>query len=222
MRKPILVVWTRTSESLTGVDPAMTNTSVAEEWRQIVIEGVAMPHSISSLGRVRRDVSVHGSAKAGHIMATTVVSGYHRAFLCGDGKRRWILVHRLVAAAFIGPRPDGLDVNHKNGIKADNRPENLEYCTRSQNVLHCRDVLGRGAYFKPGEGAPRGKLTEKQVRWFLARVHSKPFGWMTRIAKRWGVNSASLSRVKSREVWSHIVVGANVEADLRDSSQGTH
>jgi hypothetical protein len=50
-----------------------------------------------------------------------------------------MFVHRIVAAAFIGPCPDGLEINHKNGIKLDNRAENLEYTTRSANMKHAYD-----------------------------------------------------------------------------------
>lgn len=45
-------------------------------------------------------------------------------------------VHRIVIAAFIGPAPDGLVVNHKNGVKTDNRVSNLEYVTPEENAWH--------------------------------------------------------------------------------------
>jgi hypothetical protein len=52
-------------------------------------------------------------------------------------------VHRMVAMAFHGVPADGLEVNHINGIKTDNRPENLEWVTRLENVRHSIHVLGR-------------------------------------------------------------------------------
>lgn len=45
-------------------------------------------------------------------------------------------LHQLVLSAFVGPCPTGMEVNHKNGIRDDNRLENLEYCTSSENTLH--------------------------------------------------------------------------------------
>lgn len=52
-------------------------------------------------------------------------------------------IHRLVAKAFVPGFVDGLDVNHKNGLRADNVWTNLEWMTRSQNIQHSYDVLGR-------------------------------------------------------------------------------
>jgi hypothetical protein len=67
-----------------------------------------------------------------------VTNGYYRTILKRDNKYYNLAAHRLVLITFDGDYPD-LDVNHKNGIKTDNRIENLEWCTRSENIKHSFD-----------------------------------------------------------------------------------
>ena len=66
--------------------------------------------------------------------------GYRQAFLSYHGEWHSALLHRLVLAAFAGPCPDGYEVNHKNGDKADNRLLNLEYITPSANTKHAAET----------------------------------------------------------------------------------
>lgn len=64
-------------------------------------------------------------------------NGYLVVYICGNGRRQAINVHRLVAMAFIPhPLQSELDVNHLDGLKQNNRTENLEWCTRKQNMEH--------------------------------------------------------------------------------------
>lgn len=51
-------------------------------------------------------------------------------------KSKMAKVAHLVAEAFIGPRPEGLVINHLDGVKENNRPSNLEYCTVGENNRH--------------------------------------------------------------------------------------
>jgi hypothetical protein len=63
--------------------------------------------------------------------------GYKEATIYFNGKQKTILVHRLVLETFTPTNQmDSLDVNHINGVKTDNKLSNLEWCTRSQNIIH--------------------------------------------------------------------------------------
>lgn len=72
----------------------------------------------------------------------TVVEGYQRIVLMKGAIKKRYMCHRLVAQEFV-PNPDNKPfVNHINGNKADNRAENLEWVTQSENELHSHSILG--------------------------------------------------------------------------------
>lgn len=108
-----------------------------------------------SLYLINREGSVYSLRSKRFIKQNVHSLGYRQFYLTFfDGGGQWYKAHRLVAMQFI-PNPNGLsDVNHKNGIKHDNRVENLEWLSHSDNVLHSYRVLGRdksriGASKKP-------------------------------------------------------------------------
>ena len=101
-----------------------------EIWRDI--PGYAGIYQISNFGRVR-NLNWHKSHKTKILNLKPDNSGYVKLRI---KKEKTLKVHRLVALAFI-PNPDGLpQINHKNENKADNRVENLEWCTAQYNVLY--------------------------------------------------------------------------------------
>lgn len=73
------------------------------------------------------------------------------------------LAHRLIADVFVENPNNKKLINHKNGIKDDNRAENLEWCTQLENVRHARDVLGV-RFTLPGRDNPNARVTEKETR----------------------------------------------------------
>jgi hypothetical protein len=78
------------------------------------------------------------------IMKPSVSSnGYVLMSFQKNGKKTRQLLHRLVGQVFVPGYEERLQINHKNGIKTDNRAENLEWVTPKQNIAHLRDVLGR-------------------------------------------------------------------------------
>lgn len=118
-----------------------------EVWKQI--DGFNSRYFISSRGNVKSiDTLVNttnGSKRLfkGCNKKTRLDSNgrYVLVDLSCDGKSKTMLVHRLVAAAFLGDI-SGVEVNHKNGITNDNNVENLEIATRSENERHKYSQLG--------------------------------------------------------------------------------
>ena len=92
-------------------------------------------YEVSNQGRVR-------NAHTGLVLRPRKCrSGYFDVLLHYKGQEKRFYVHNLVATAFVEGWRKGLEVNHKNGVKTDNRAENLEWVTASENRQHARDVL---------------------------------------------------------------------------------
>jgi hypothetical protein len=89
-------------------------------------------------------------------------NGYYSVVLSRNSStnRKRLYVHEIVTAAFIGPRPAGLHINHKDGIKTHSWPANLEYVTLAENTRHAV----RLGLFPRGERAHSAKLNEMKVR----------------------------------------------------------
>lgn len=112
-----------------------------ECWRPA--KGLEGFYEVSDLGRLRR-IAPGKNAKIGSIRRLSVApNGYAGAkVFLGDKVPRTVHLHRLVALTFLGdPPPDKPQVNHKNGIKTDNRASNLEWVSQSENMRHAQSVL---------------------------------------------------------------------------------
>ena len=130
--------------------------------------------------------------------------GYLVAHLCKDAVRRDLTAHRAVWTAFNGPVPVGLEINHKNGVKSDNRLVNLEVCTKSENIRHRFRVLHHPAPNFPSPGVLNGsaKLTEDDIR--AIRKLGAEGVFQKEIGLRFGISQVMSGKIVRRDNWSHV------------------
>jgi hypothetical protein len=118
------------------------------EW--LPVPGYEGDYSVSSLGHVYRH-SGKGCRKGRLLKTPRNGAGYPHVSLSKNGRSKDWTVHKLMALAFYGECPEGLEVRHLDDNKTNNRVENLAYGTRSENV---QDSIRNGTY--NGGMRPRG------------------------------------------------------------------
>jgi|JI10StandDraft_1071094.scaffolds.fasta_scaffold06963_5 hypothetical protein len=172
---------------------------VIEEWR--VIPG-AEDYEASNVGRVRR--RTHGvGTRPGRILALKKNwQGYWTLRMMVGGKARTCRVGRLVLMAFTGENRLGLDCNHINSKRDDDRIENLEWATRSENQKHAFEFGALRPPVMTCESAPRAKLNRHQVIEIRDRVRRGEK--KCRIAEEFGVSNSTIARAASGSSWSTI------------------
>lgn len=137
-------------------------------------------YEVSTQGRVRR------TGKQVTLKTALNFGGYHSFEARFRGRRKRLSVHRAMAAAFI-PNPENKRlVNHLNGIKEDNRIENIEWATHSENLLHAFHVIGRSDK----------KLTPEAVRDIRTRTRNG-----VTLARAYGVSKTTIGDVLSGKTW---------------------
>ena len=187
-------------KDISGTAPGVVPPSV-EIWRDI--PGYEGAYQASSLGRIRslpRLIPVYDSIRR-VMYQRPVPGGILRQAVCDKaghvsvhlGKYcRGIPVHQLVMLAFQGYPPPGLEAMHLNGIPTDNRPENLQYGTHSQNMTDMYR-LGKGPL----------KLTPEEVRQIRFGLAC---GWSPKeLAAVYGVSDTCIWRIRKRRRYAWVV-----------------
>ncbi len=176
-----------------------------EKWEDLPnFEGI---YQVSDFGRIKSlpKMWITGNKGTLRVKGETIMKlsidsgGYCQVELSKYKQKNKFLVHRIVAQVFID-NPEGKGcVNHKNSIRNDNRVENLEWCTHSENTNH---AISNGRIEKRlGEDHPMSILSESDV--IKIRSISDKYTQQD-LANMFGVGRRAIGHVISRKTWGHI------------------
>ncbi|NMH83265.1 NUMOD4 domain-containing protein [Heyndrickxia coagulans] len=179
-----------------------------ETWADIL--GFKGFYQVSDYGRVRSlDRLVWNKANQcyqktkGQILKGKITRhGYVEVYLSDkNNKKHYLLVHRIVAEAFISNPVNKPQVNHLNGVKTDNRAANLEWSTRKENVEH---ALKTGLT-KVGSESTSAKLTDEQVMEIRKLFGTKKYSF-SELGRMFSVDGAGIGRIVKGQTWKHLPI----------------
>jgi len=173
-----------------------------EIWKEIKeYEGI---YEASNTGLIRsidreskHNIAITTFVRKGKLLnSTPKKSGYLRVFLSKNNKVKTFYVHRLVAECFLEKTNNKNQVNHLNGIKSDNRIENLEWCTKTENIKHGFDT----GLLNCGEKSIFSKLNEEKV---LQIVDLRKKGYkLIELSEKFDVTKMTIMRILNGTNWA--------------------
>lgn len=165
-------------------------------------------YGVSADGRVwRLTRASHGPGRNRSLPWALRQHPHKDGYLCvilfrGDGSRNTRMVATLVLEAFVGPRPTGFVAAHNNGVRDDNRGENLRWATQASNIA---DKARHGTLCR-GERMHCAKLTDSAVREIrkLPRVRKLQNGTLVELSERFGVSTSAIRAARRGKTWRHV------------------
>lgn len=168
------------------------------------IKGYEGHYKISNKGRVISLSKIRRNGNGFYIQKERMLNpylnsnGYYRICLSVP-IRQYEYIHKLIALAFI-PKVKGKNhINHKNCIKIDNRIENLEWCTNSENVKHAHK---NGIYkYLKGEETSNSKLKNRDII-EIRKAYKKGLG--VKLSKKYHVTHQTIYDIINKKQWAHV------------------
>lgn len=171
-----------------------------ENWKDI--PNYEESYQISNLGRIKSKIRI---GKFGQLYPEKILKfiksnkGYYRINLYKNKQGKKHLIHRLIAKVFIPNINNYPQINHKNGVKTDNRIENLEWCTQKQNSQHASNL----GLLNCGIKSNLSKLKDKNIPIIRNLYYNKK--WKIRqIAKYFSVHDYTIRLIVDYRTWKHI------------------
>lgn len=178
--------------------------NILEQWRDVIgFEGfyqVSDGGNVRSCDRVIIRSFFESKIKGFNRKQFIDPDGYLCIRLYKNAVAKRFTTHSLVMRAFVGDGLEGFEINHKNGIKTDNRLENLEYCTSSQNTQHAYDMGLK--HLPKGTLNPSAKLKESDILDIRKRL--KQGEHHLAIANLYGVDRRTIYSIKVGDRWKHV------------------
>lgn len=152
-------------------------------------------HQASSDGMIRCKCDGKGRARAGLILRQKARPNGYLAVSIGGEK---FFVHRLVCAAF-HPFSEGMEVSHENGVRSDNRAENLMWRTHQENV----DLAREHGTWAHGETCGHAKLTDLSAMIIRSACRLR-LGTHKSIGEAFGVTRSTVGDIANNRTWGHV------------------
>jgi hypothetical protein len=156
-------------------------------------------YEVSSCGQVR-SLRYKGTRVIRAVTPIVGMDGYRKISIYNrSGQRKTKRIARLILGSFLGPCPKGMQAAHLNGVRTDDRLENLVWATSKTNHAQMREHGTSGI----GERNPKAKLSEEDVRNIRASYASGSMDGV-QLASHYGVRHPTIYAIIHRLRWSHV------------------
>lgn len=176
-----------------------------EIWKPI--PGLENRYLASNTGKIKGIFTCGGHDRPRILKTCPDECGYEKIYIKTDTGKRTTRVHILVCLAFVGPKPsDRHTVNHKDGNKLNNTPDNLEWATFSQQMVHAYKVLDMGKNLARGYGChPLAKYTDDEIR-EIRRLYQSGMGYH-KIREYFNNRSSwvTIQKIVTGKLYRHVV-----------------